>query len=191
MPRTTAVLRSAAAVPTLLGSLKPLPESFGWFAYAPLTPALAGEQVRPWVAPALPVALALLALWAPRLLRPAGLVLVVAALAARLGLPRGPFEDDAVHWASAGALALAALLLLAARGAPPDRQAVLPALAWTGALLILLVRPVAAGTTPLGLQTLLAAEATPLVVVAWLATVAAPRKEDGGVPQWSRGRGRP
>jgi hypothetical protein len=168
MPRPAAVLRGlgvlAAATPALLATVGP--RSYGWFAYTPTPMPWEGPLL--WVDPLLPFALALLALWAPRLMRPVGIVLALVAAATGLFVP-GPYFLNAVpHWASIAAPVVAAALLLAARGAAGRSQALVPTIAWTFVLLVVLM-PLLAGTHPVppGM------EATSLALVCCAAAVAA------------------
>lgn len=129
-----------AAVPTLVLALPR--EPFGWFAYRPLVTsvaaAVAGEAVV-WADMLLPVALALLVLWAPAWTRLLGLPLTLLVIAADVVIPlRYPWTPShPSRGIELAALAAAALLLAVARpgAGAADRRA---AAGWTVALVVAL-----------------------------------------------------
>ncbi|GAA2301580.1 hypothetical protein GCM10010149_58520 [Nonomuraea roseoviolacea subsp. roseoviolacea] len=116
--------------------------SYGWSSYGPLVRGpvtLIATEALAWADPLLPVALALLVLWAPTRTRLLGLPLTLLVIAADVVIPlRYPWIPPLPRQGGAlAALAAAALLLAVARPAPgtAGRRA---AAGWTAALLLAL-----------------------------------------------------
>ncbi|MBN6050827.1 hypothetical protein JYK22_02685, partial [Nonomuraea sp. RK-328] len=116
--------------------------TYGWSSYGPMVRgpvSLAATEVLAWADPLLPVALALLVLWAPARTRLLGLPLTLLVIAADVVIPlRYPWIPALPRQEAALAALAAAALLLAVTRPSPGTAGRRAAAGWTAALLLAL-----------------------------------------------------
>ncbi|NUW43688.1 hypothetical protein [Nonomuraea rhodomycinica] len=114
--------------------------TYGWSSYGPLVRgpvSLVATEVLAWADPLLPVALALLVLWAPTRTRLLGLPITLLVIAADVVIPlRYPWVPALPRQEAALAALVAAALLLALTRPVPGTAGRRAAAGWTAALLL-------------------------------------------------------